>query len=1078
MKSYGSDKVNWPVFIHKTEQLDDQLLEFKSKQKNPEDRNLYIKFFNNHLGLGTNEKESHSFRKTHNHVNRCYYTLFYYYYSAIAEWGALMDNPNPNPVANTYLQASKTEGWLPVILYKYVSKCPEGLLEWYFDEVFPVIDLLYRQESRDDLLKVLTSIGVHMDKLAANNDFIKAEVWRKSIDIFVNYYVIDALQPKVEGGFRGQKTSYDSLRRERDRAIAEFDKSFSHKVRNNLNDISIKLVYPHKGLEGRDVGNLVFPQVPEEAGKSRLYSHKNYSSDFYIGKIAFEEAFVKDFIKVSDEAIEPERNEKQFTLKASSITTRHQDFVKSATIFRGTNKMIFTNYGNSLGSREWLFAYEDKCFGSNSVVFEIPNLNSCSVNTYMYAHNIPIPQQDAKYLRERLVSFFVQTAEEVYNKAPVSPQIYGMTYQKTERPEYALKVTASAKEIKPDGKSSVTISGQLYSYLQNVANSSTPLKGKTVFAEIVTSDDVIPGSLSSGSLVTDANGVVSFTYNAPAVGTLDKMEPHNRTGVVVRLVCKELGAEDNAYIKFVTDNGKIWAEPGYALLSDTAFVPPDKRYPALVSANFYDDNMEPLANAEVFFSIAGENPSGLLRNKEGITGTKVSAVTDVNGLASVHYFYAKDAPPANRLTETVEARSANMSIPFRAYVTTAFNLVMDKAESGYEGKGTINAGEYIPIKITVKDFWNPNADLENIMSYWGVNESTGTSKLFVKLEIEKQGLVPGYMADMFGEQSYPEPPFREQLRPKNLPGQKNLLYIPHYSANSEGLPRVRPLFSGTNNYEIRITLVDENGVDVFKRAHPGRSAFLSVPTGIPAETFMVWFASNPLGPHTPMARFGRMLLSTITLGEYGSFGSVLSLVDAAFAINSGDAEGLVSIMLSEIKGQVTDDMAQKVGLSGELATLYKNISIAEQYVTYGLTTYSDVGLVAEMESRILSAVAKTSLDALKSLKLIVLVGDGTQELHMEHESQPKQESKLSKALKDNIKIKITGIDQKTADFLGKLGVKSKEKENYVLVPAVDGKYLYDHELKAISLKNGKVSVFMVPAAVATKSENTTITKVF
>lgn len=1080
VKQYGSEKSGWPIFIIETEKLNKQFLEFNSQQKNPNTPNFAL-FFNNCMALGTDETNRYSFEANHKNSHRSYYSIFRYLYGGLTDWDAIRKSENPAPVPKTYFLAAQSEGVLPVILFKYASMCPQRMLDWYFREIFPVIDLLYRQQSREELLKVLESIGNHINKLTANNDFCKAEIWYKSVNKFVNYYRLENLLPKVPSDFFWLKNYLANVHKEKERAVKEFDKVFSHRVRNDLSDYFINLIYPYKGVDYKTIGKLIFPQTPEQPGKN-IYP-QDYRSKFVVGKIEFDKDFLKEYFKKREEVLLPELNENQLIFETSTIKSEHSAFLKSAKIFKETKKTLFMHHSESniqnnnidatgafiAGDQEWFIAYEDLSSSSLTIIYKSPHLNYCSLRTSMYGEHIPIPTQDKKYLKERLNHFFTQSAEEVLNKLPIPPQIYGMVYENSDNPKYALKVTSSAKEVKPDGKATVTVSAQLYSYIETLENSGKPIQNKVISAEIIKSDEITPGLLSSFSSETDVNGKVNFIYTAPTIETLDKMKPHNRIGAAVKLMCKELGVEDVAYLKFLSDNGKIWADPGFGVLPDTAFIPPDKRYPALISANFFDDNMEPLANAEVFFSISGDNPSGLLRNKQGSEGKQISAITDVNGLASVHYYYSKTDPPSTRLTETVEARSQNMSTPFRAYVTVGFNVIIDNAISGYEGKGEVNAGENIPLKINLKDEWNPGADLEGLMSYWGAEESSGVHKLFVKLEIEKQGLVPGYMMDMIGEKSYPEPSFKELLWPKSFPGEKNLLYIPHYSVNKEGLPFVRPLFSGTNNYEIRIALVDENGVDIFKRAHPRRSALISVPTGIPAESFMVWFASNPLGPHTPLSRFARLLLSTVSLGKYGGFGAILSLADAAFAINSGNTEELVTIMLSEIKGKYSGEVADKGGLSGELINLYDNIAITEQYVSFGITSYADLNLVSQMESRILTEVARAGINSAQSIKMVVLVGEGSQKLFMEHKPESKQ---------SNFKISITGIDKKTSDFFEKLGGKANEKGKYIEIPVAEGKFTHDEQLNTYSLKNGNVSVYILPGGTVTTSENAVSTKVF
>lgn len=639
--------------------------------------------------------------------------------------------------------------------------------------------------------------------------------------------------------------------------------------------------------------------------------------------------------------------------------------------------------------------------------------------------------------------------------------------------ESALKVTPSKIEIKPDGQSTAEISAVLYEYIPDDNSFSKPLSGKTLTFKIQEMDGVKPGTLSSATAVTDVNGVAKVVYTAPTAQLLEKMQAFNRISTAVTVKNVEAKVEDLAYINFLTDNGKMWAEPGMHLLSDTAFVPPDRRYPAMITANFLDDNLEPISNTEVVFSIKESNPVGMLRNSQGREGKTITTKTDASGVASVYYYYAAASAPQKPITETIEAKTKNMVIPFKAYVTTGLNIVLENAESGYEGSKDVNANEEVPLKITVKDEWNPNMDLEKILSYWGVGNGSGDKHLNVKLEIKKQGFVPNYMLDLMGEQNYPEPLYEELLIPKNLKGAKNLLYITEYSLKKKGYPVVKPKFSGNNNYEIKVSLVDEKGVTVFESSHPRAVAYISIPTGIAADAFSIWFASNPLGPHTENARFFRMVLGTVTFGKLGGFGSIISLVDAAYAINKGDAEALANIMISEIKGAIISDKKEKAGLTGELFAEYEKMSIMEQYVSYAVNSGSDKGLIAQMEGKIISGIAYAGFGAKR--EMVVLKGNGSQKLFAEGVVKP--QSKLSKTIKDNIKITGIKVDKKTSDFFKKISDK-KSSASRVLIPVREGAFFHDKDLDVYSLKNGSVTIYSIPATMKVTSENTVEMKTY
>jgi hypothetical protein len=621
-----------------------------------------------------------------------------------------------------------------------------------------------------------------------------------------------------------------------------------------------------------------------------------------------------------------------------------------------------------------------------------------------------------------------------------------------------LKAISSEKELNPDGESTLQIQAQLYSYIPGDNASSKPVSGKTLTFSIQEMDGIKPGSLSSSTAVTDANGMASITYTAPTTEVLDKMREFARNNVAITIRDNSSGAEDVAYINFKTDNGKVWVNPSPGILSDHGYVPPHKDFPATINIQL-EGKREP--NTEVTFTIKEDNPLGLLRSADGREGKEIKVKANSEGIAEAAYFYAAANPPEKKVTETVEVRTNNMTIPLTAKVSTAFNIVLADAVSGYEGAGEINAGEEIPLKITVKDEWNPDLDLEEMLTYWGLEDVSSGKRLNVKLEIKKQGFVPNYMLDMMGEQNYPEPLYEELLVPKSFEEVKNLLYIPEYSLKKKGYPVVKPRFSGNNNYEIHVSLVDQKGNTVFESANPRKTAYLSIPTGLAADAFSIWFVSNPFGPHTPEARFFRTVLSTVSIGEYGGFGAIISLADAASAINQGDADALVNVMLSEIKSKVLSDVAEGKGLTAERVELYNNMAMAEQYVSFALTGETDQGLIAQMESKLLTGIA--DLGKREDYKMVVLKGNGAQQLFV------RDESSSSNKFKDKIGIKITGVDEKTEEMIDKVGkkIKGKGKE----VPVEEGKYIYDDKLNTISLKNGNVSIYMIPSEFEISCEN-------
>lgn len=640
--------------------------------------------------------------------------------------------------------------------------------------------------------------------------------------------------------------------------------------------------------------------------------------------------------------------------------------------------------------------------------------------------------------------------------------------------EHSLKATPSNSDIKPDGQSTAEISAILYEYIEGDKNSSKPLAGKTLSFNIKEMDGIKPGKLSASNATTDANGMATVTYTAPTTDLLEKMQPFNRISTSVTIRNEETGVEDIAYITFQTDRGEVFVEPAMGIVSDCGIVPPDKRYPALISCYFEDENLKPIANSEVTFSISGSSQVGMLRASDGREGTQLTVKSNSEGMAEINYFYAADTPPDKPITETIEVRTAKMTIPLKASVAIGFNIVLDNVENGYEGKGMVNAGEEIPLRIKVRDEWNQNLDLAQVMNYWGGGDKTGNNRLYVKLEIEKQGFAPKYILDLLGSQNFPEPLYEELLYPRSFKesDNKNLMYIPESSLKTYGFPRVKPMFSGVNNYEVRVLLTDEKGEIIFESQHPRQSTFISIPTELPADAFSIWFGSNPLGPHTPQARFFRMVLGTVSFGSYGGFGSIISLADAAFAINEGNTEALANILLAEVKNKVLGDASEKTGLSAERIQIYSDMAVVEQYVSFTLTTHSDQGLIAQMENKILSGIASYRFGNDK--QMVVLKGDGSQKLFMEAGQKP--ESEVSRALKDNFKINISGLDKNTKDLIKKVGENISRKGTEI--PFEEDKYIYDKKLNTISLKTGNVSIFVIPKSMKVKHEDAIEMKIY
>lgn len=1077
LKYYGTNKAEWPEVIRVSDRIFMQYKEFAALQKKPDDfwNNTYL-FFCNELKYdklkkleGRREVDYLDIFNTHHNRYRNYYQLLNDYYNEnMGSWGSYKNRPvfkMDESVKNSYYDAEKEDGILPFIFYIYTKECPPGLLPWYFEEVFPVIDALYRQDTKEGLIHILNSSVKHLNKLIDNYELSKALVFRDCLHKFITFYRAELIS--IPSIIANRTIGYKEIE-----AAQKIKQILRRKFMLEMEDLSTDLSHSIKVIDTKKMGRLNFPKLMEkDLGKDVIAN----------GHLILDKEFIKEFgNKIeNEEEVKPEHklqfraNIELFEKNSESRLENLKKEIKNASLYKRVGQTLF--YTSKETGLSKFTVFNENTFHSMTIELNLnKDYHQVWIRCYRRSWHISLPENISRKILQRYIDFAVESVSEVLNQKPVPIKIDGVDFKKPEIKYYAIKAESSSNEIKIDGKSVVEINARLYSYLADEESSSSPVSGKPLNFEIISTESLKPGKLSATSATTNKEGEISFNYIAPDQATIEELQPSNRISTSIKIKNDEFGVEDIIYISFISDQGSIWVEPAPGIHSNTGYVPPDKRYPALISANFFDTDQEPLINTEVVFTITEKNPVGKLRNDNGTEGTQIKAKTDQQGIASVQYFYAAKEQPKTKITETVEAKTAKMSIPLRAFVTTGFNIVIDDAASGYESSKEVNAGEEIPLKITVKDDWNEDLDMNEMLTYWGLGGNSGENKLFVKLEIEKQGYVPKYLTDFLASKNYQEPLYEELLYPKNIGGYKNLLYLSESSLKKRGFPIVRPLFSGINNYEIRVFLTDEKGKVVFESPSPRRYSFLSIPTDVPADAIAIWMASNPLGPHTPVSRFARLLLSTVTIGDVG-FGGILSLADAASAINSGDAQALTEIFISEIKGQLFDDWSE-IKYAKEFLPEYNLLAVVEEYTSYAASFINpdveDQEIISQMEGKIFSAISEKLLESGK--RLIVLTGKGKQKLFMKE--PPKEKSGLARVLKENIKINMSGVDPKTKDLIDKIAGKIKKPGNEI--PAKEGKFTNAGDLKTISLKNGNISVYIVPDDAEITSEEASEVKIF
>lgn len=574
-----------------------------------------------------------------------------------------------------------------------------------------------------------------------------------------------------------------------------------------------------------------------------------------------------------------------------------------------------------------------------------------------------------------------------------------------------LKISSNPNEIKPDGQSKTEIEAVLYEYTEGDLNSSKPLAKKKITFRIEQQYGIIPGSLSTTEAYTDANGKVKIQFTAPSIESISDKNILS-SSIVAR--CDELNAEEIAYIRFTFDRGEVNVEPNpKGVVSKYGIVPTDKRFPALIHAFFEDANGQKKPNSKVTFTISGNKTYGILKVPGGQEGKSVTVISDAGGNAEVLYYYNSDSPPDGPAMETIDIKSVEMGSTMKAFIYLGFDFSISKVESGYEGKGIINAGEEIPIKITIRDTRYPDLDISRVIDYWGLGGNSGDTRLNLKLEIKPKGEVPDYLLDKLKLQKYPQPSFSEEVDVKTFGDVKNLLYVKESSLyHKKGYPCVKPTISGQTNYEIKISLVDNDGKVV--SGNPN-SSYISLQTGQPADAFSIFLLDNPFGPNTDEAVIGRIIL------DLAGFGIFLNLVDGFEAINKGDYLFFYSMVAGKFIDKVVDLAKNVPGLSNELAEAYSVMTEGEKY---GSLVFGQ-GVLTSITDAFVGKIA--SFFTWGTGKLILLHGEGSQSI----------------------------INPKTG----------------LPVAAAENSIRYDKDAGTISIKHGTTSIYFIPQDFEYKYEN-------
>jgi hypothetical protein len=791
-----------------------------------------------------------------------------------------------------------------------------------------------------------------------------------------------------------------------------------------------------------------------------------------------------------------------------------------------------------------IIAMRDKYSGDNIISAE----NAVPVEGgYQWFYNSEASRVDIEYpsayerdIDEAVRVAFMQAVNEIWGTTEVVPSIYGMDFKKPVQYRYKLTFEADSAYLKADGLSVTPLTATLYRYDAADPESIEALSGVSLTFDIQSFKGFKAGSLSSALQSTNNEGVATVIYKVPDAGELKSAPEEARYSATVKVSNSEYDVEELLYVTFKADKGRVEAFPSNGFLSEECIVPPDNRYPALIKFRVEGENLDAVEGEEVTFSIEGGGKYGILRSDKGERGSSVTVTTDEQGYAQVQYFYEGDKSTSgnlrsdvgkgsesmiaggfergfgrgfgsdsekefgsdsgkefgsgsggdsgNYLKERILIETSNSAIPFTADVYIGLNLVFDSAVSAYEGKGVVNAGERIPLKIMVKDAASDLTEISEVVNYWGGGGVEGEHPLRVRLEIERLGSVPDYLMDNLRAERYPrENSFavNMQVRSFSEAGVSNMLWMPELSVyDYKGYPSVQPQISGKNYYELRLILTDGTGNPIYSADHPASRAYITIETGLSANALDIFINENPFGPHSPEARLLRNVLNY-------KCGSVLSITDALDAINRGDTEGLFRILFSEVKSFLLEQAGSLGDKSAEIIGKYSTIAYAEQFYT-DMAREPD-GPLAQIDNIVYEQLKQQLGGGVSFGKIVILEGDGRQELFVTKEAENSAKSSSEGSAESSKKkgnsekksvfgIKITGIDKKTEESLKKTAEALKEAANLFkgskIVPAAEGKFVLDEDLGTTSYKKGGVTVYLIPVGMEYKAENHSSVRVY
>ena len=623
--------------------------------------------------------------------------------------------------------------------------------------------------------------------------------------------------------------------------------------------------------------------------------------------------------------------------------------------------------------------YEESGIVLNLVLRGVPHDFGHSVKAYFSAggKGSGIEATDVKReLKRAFKEAFLATAGSLYAALPPWPDPPGSQRVDT----IGLVASAVPESVMPDGRTTVEIRFNSLKYPAERGSRPVPFPNVPLVIELQPIGAKTLGQLSVTSATTDSSGQATVQFRVPSA--VDLRETGVRS-VSIHASSPEYGIEDTAYVNFTGDSATVFVEPNFGgVASDHGIVPADPRYPARIRVRVEDQDIQLQAGARVRFRIESPDPVGKLYDAAGNSATEIEVATGPDGFAEVLYRCAEGADPTTIREEVILITSPAMLESQTATIHVGIDLAIATVRNLYQGKGMVNAGEKIPVEITVRDAANNlAADLRQYLSHWGSGGSAGDSPIDVHLTIEPLGNYPQYLLTQIAAQNHPAPAFsdRMELRKTGSTSGNTLWMRPGSLYDYEGLPRFETRFEGQNHYVITARLVDGSG-NPLPDANPANDiGYLSVPTGLPADAFSIFFLENPLGPNTPEARFFRTVLNLM------GFGSVLSLSDAAHAVNTGDMEALANVVFSELSGRLAENISKSGSALAEYADLYAQLATAEQVTTTLVETKAPI---ADLHSAFIKAIVARSPQ--RDTKLLVITGNGSQQVIQSSTGRPVQ----------------------------------------------------------------------------------------